>query len=335
MINVLEEQVTKRWDGLPSKLKEAIFSETNNDFLRELGATNNLSEEIIDQIALTVGDVLMGFLSSDDFEQEIRSANQLDSTVARSISQEINKKIFDPLREDIQRNYAPPSVSNSFVHPVDHPMPEPIPHEGKLSHLKYQEVRGSGSRFEVGSSKMEDEAVEDVDPRVKPEDDNVNAAVPFVLHQEESLDLSANAEDSLVDIPKINISDFKSEEKIESKPNPARIEIGVASISQKSETKSQKEDVRLVHYSTYFSSLAEKLNPRIMDPNPFRPRFVPKSQEKIKKNSLSTIVPRSLVRNPTNKTTQIKPLIKSTRIVPVGGVTGPEIAGVEGNTVYL
>ena len=50
----------------------------------------------------------MGFVHADDAAQEIRDAAQIDVKVAQSVADAINKRIFAPIRTDIDKAYQPP-----------------------------------------------------------------------------------------------------------------------------------------------------------------------------------------------------------------------------------
>ncbi|MBI3638664.1 hypothetical protein HY227_02910, partial [Candidatus Wolfebacteria bacterium] len=66
----------------------------------------HIPEEKAFNVATIVGDVLFGFLHAEDVLTQIKELG-VPPEVAGSISREIDKKIFAPVRPDIEKNYSP------------------------------------------------------------------------------------------------------------------------------------------------------------------------------------------------------------------------------------
>ena len=113
MLQISQQQVSERWDALPDNLKEALCSEFNANTVWQIGAFNHLSEEKISIIAIIVGDVIYGFLHPDDLDREIQQSLNLNPQIADSISREINRKIFAPIKTDLEKVYQPPIVAGA------------------------------------------------------------------------------------------------------------------------------------------------------------------------------------------------------------------------------
>jgi len=110
MLKIPRQQVLERWDVLPNNLKEALCSDPNSGIVWQIGALNHLPEEKISMMATIVGDVIFGFLHSDDLAREIQESLNLNSQIANSISHEINRKIFAPIKIDLEKIYSPVSA---------------------------------------------------------------------------------------------------------------------------------------------------------------------------------------------------------------------------------
>jgi hypothetical protein len=110
MLKIPRQRVLERWDTLPDNLKEALFSESNSSIVWQIGTLNHLSEEKISIMATIVGDVIFGFLHPDDLTREIQETLNLNPKIANSISREINRKIFAPLRSDLEKIYSPVTI---------------------------------------------------------------------------------------------------------------------------------------------------------------------------------------------------------------------------------
>ena len=110
MLKIPRQQVLERWDTLPDNLKEALFSESNSGIVWQIGTLNHLPEEKISMMATIVGDVIFGFLHPDDLTREIQESLNLNYQIANSISHEINRKIFEPIRIALEKVYSPVSA---------------------------------------------------------------------------------------------------------------------------------------------------------------------------------------------------------------------------------
>ncbi len=107
MIKISQNQALKRWGTLPDILKESIFSAYNAEILWRVCENQHLSEDKIDKVAVVTGDVLMGFLHPEDFAQEIHEALNINIEIAKAIAMEIDRKIFSPLKKELEKVYQP------------------------------------------------------------------------------------------------------------------------------------------------------------------------------------------------------------------------------------
>lgn len=107
MPNITKQQALFRWDILPMNLREAIFSERNAEILWQICELQHLPEDRIYRVATLAGDVIMGFIHPEDLAREIQEQVGLKFEVAEIIANEIIKKIFAPIRSDIDKIYSP------------------------------------------------------------------------------------------------------------------------------------------------------------------------------------------------------------------------------------
>ncbi|MBN2197754.1 hypothetical protein JW698_00945 [Candidatus Wolfebacteria bacterium] len=108
MLKISRQQVLNRWDTLSNKFKEALFSEYNYDFLLQICEKQHLTEDKIRKIAILVGDVIFGFLHPEDLAKEIKNELNINQEIASSIAEEIDKKIFLSIRDELEKVYQPP-----------------------------------------------------------------------------------------------------------------------------------------------------------------------------------------------------------------------------------
>jgi hypothetical protein len=107
MIKITQDRSLERWDLLPMVLREALYSEPNSDFLWKTCEAEHVPDKKIYDVARITGYVLMGFLHPEDVAEELHETIGVDQKTADSIEAELNKRIFAPLRQDIDKVYAP------------------------------------------------------------------------------------------------------------------------------------------------------------------------------------------------------------------------------------
>ncbi|MDP3948640.1 MAG: hypothetical protein Q8Q17_01675 [bacterium] len=92
---------------MPEILREAMSSEANSDIVWKTAENEHLPEDKIMVVSRLVGYVLMGFVHPEDLARELHDNLGIDSRIAASIAEPINKKIFQPLREELETIYSP------------------------------------------------------------------------------------------------------------------------------------------------------------------------------------------------------------------------------------
>ena len=107
MLSISQQQAGQRWEIITPPLREALFSDVNADFVWNLCQSEHLTEEKSYQVAEISGDVLLGFLHPEDLAGELVSSMDLPIPLAKTISDQINSRVFAPLRADIDKVYSP------------------------------------------------------------------------------------------------------------------------------------------------------------------------------------------------------------------------------------
>jgi hypothetical protein len=114
MLSVSQKQAGQRWDIITPQLREALFSDVNADFTWNLCQSEHLTEEMSYQVAELAGYVLLGLLHPEDLAGELVSSVDLPAPLAKTISDQINSRVFAPLRTDIDKVYSPMSKLGGF-----------------------------------------------------------------------------------------------------------------------------------------------------------------------------------------------------------------------------
>lgn len=116
-----QEQLDEKYKTLPQDLKDAIDSVEIGDLVAKIGDENNLmldqSAELMDQTAL----VMLGIISSEEFSNNLVKKLQISDDKANVIGAEINDKIFNKIRESLQKIQAQaesePSEESTYTTP--------------------------------------------------------------------------------------------------------------------------------------------------------------------------------------------------------------------------
>ncbi len=139
MVNVTQVQAQKRFQVLPETIQDAIFSVKSADIISSVCSQNHLSDEKTAKVSESAGWVLLGFIHPEDLAGEIRDSAGIDIKIASLIADQINTKIFQPIREEIEKIYAPSTegdeglaeklrpVSLEEIAPATEAVPAPAP----------------------------------------------------------------------------------------------------------------------------------------------------------------------------------------------------------------
>ncbi len=245
MLQISRQQVLERWDALPENLKEALFSEINANIVWQVGTLNHLSEEKISIMAMMVGDVIFGFLHPDDLAREIQETLNLNPQIANSISHEINRKIFAPLRIDLEKVYSP-------VNAIPEIKPPTKP-ETEIKIEKEIEFKPVAPKPEVVAKPVEITELPKTEirpPKIEPviAPKPISAEKPFIIHQE--TEARAFTEKKKTTMPTMGW--FKKER---SKTPESPIKVELETFGQKTEekkkpviAKTETPKQRIVHY---------------------------------------------------------------------------------------
>ena len=97
------EQIEEIYQKLPEDIKMALFSEVNALFIRQTAAKFHLPPEKIPNLAEMVGDVMIGIIPLTDFKQALQDSLDIDGQMSHAITQEVNFKIFTPIRLSLRK----------------------------------------------------------------------------------------------------------------------------------------------------------------------------------------------------------------------------------------
>lgn len=140
---------------LPHELRSAVRNVPLRQIIYALGREHRLTIEEIGQLAEGVLEFISGKIRREQLLETLTRLLQGDRTKAASASDELNAKVFGPIREAMQRATAPPPVV-SRVEPPPPPKPPTPPMARKPEPLIIYPLPMTGSmKQEAGSMERE------------------------------------------------------------------------------------------------------------------------------------------------------------------------------------
>jgi len=118
MINLTFEQINNRYDLLPEKLKEAIFSPSIDTAIIRLSQSYRLDNQKISSVAQNVGEILFGFENYKNLASDLQTDLNVDNRLATAIASDIVSKVLSPYRKELETAYSP-IVSTSTMKPQE------------------------------------------------------------------------------------------------------------------------------------------------------------------------------------------------------------------------
>jgi len=98
------EQFWKLYEKLAQELKDTLFAEETGNNIYEICKRNEVEEDL-EQIIDFVGQVLVGVLPPDQFQNTLEQELNLEKETAKKVAQEINRFVFYPVKPLLEDLY--------------------------------------------------------------------------------------------------------------------------------------------------------------------------------------------------------------------------------------
>lgn len=110
---ITEQELDKRFDILSGKLRDTLTSERSLSVVNQICEKNKITDdEKITIIHQLVGLVILGLIHPYDLGTEINDALSLENPkFANAIAEELNAKVFLPIKIELENNYHPINVA--------------------------------------------------------------------------------------------------------------------------------------------------------------------------------------------------------------------------------
>jgi hypothetical protein len=120
-----QEQYWQLFQKLPDELKEAVLSEKTAENIYDICQRNEI-DDIVSEIASITGQVLLGVLPPEEFQETLEKELKTENDTAKKVAQEINRFIFYPVKSSLEEIYKAP-VTPPPAGPRSVPPPEEKP----------------------------------------------------------------------------------------------------------------------------------------------------------------------------------------------------------------
>src|SRR3989344_7609039 len=98
-----EKDILERVSELPDDLRKALFARSTSDIIQNIGKNAGLPIDKIGELADETGRVMLGITPPSDYVKNLASRLGAPQEKARAIAEEINQKIFQPVRESLKK----------------------------------------------------------------------------------------------------------------------------------------------------------------------------------------------------------------------------------------
>ncbi|HEY4526407.1 MAG TPA: hypothetical protein VJK53_00950 [Candidatus Paceibacterota bacterium] len=119
-MNIQEnESIKERFKRLPKVVQDAIMSADVEKHLRELATNQKLHLDQWELLENQVMYTLLGIADSADLEKNIRENVGVPENIARELAAAISRIVFEPIRQELERNLEHPEAKKEGVSNVE------------------------------------------------------------------------------------------------------------------------------------------------------------------------------------------------------------------------
>ncbi len=125
MYQPTRQQVITQWEQMPDILREAMHSSLTIDEIDNIQTNFHLSDDKSNTLARLIRGVFYGLIHTEDLYKEIKDSLQIDPRLALDIYHEVDKKIFESFRKEIEDNFIRSKIG--AIKESEVPKPKSVP----------------------------------------------------------------------------------------------------------------------------------------------------------------------------------------------------------------
>jgi len=125
------DEAKKRYESLPSEIKNLIYSPEMSFTVQQIGQKNKLHIDQIDSLNTEIGQVMLGFVKTEEFLPALMEMLGIERAQADSIAKDVNDMLFLKIRESMKKvaemgSMSPTSSTPVTPTPVSAPVTAPL-----------------------------------------------------------------------------------------------------------------------------------------------------------------------------------------------------------------
>lgn len=125
----LQDKLSERFTQLPKAVQDAITSADVEKRMRDLADTQKLHLDQWETLENEVMLALLGFQPIEDLEKNIKSEVGVSDEIAKSLTENISKIVFEPIRQELERQLEHPEAKEAQLSGVDEARKEALASE--------------------------------------------------------------------------------------------------------------------------------------------------------------------------------------------------------------
>lgn len=99
------EEVEARLNSLPEDIRTLVYSADMDAVIQKIGSSYQLHIDQLPLLEAEVGEVMLGFVSAQEFVSNLEKTLEIDSSKAEQITKDINDQLFVKIRESMKKLY--------------------------------------------------------------------------------------------------------------------------------------------------------------------------------------------------------------------------------------
>lgn len=240
MQTVTNEQIYARWEQIPESLKEAFFSTENGELIWKTCEDLGLSEEVIDQVLIVFGNVLLGFTPINDLAKELQLIPGMDPKAVDPVIFQIDRRIFAPIKGDILKLYGEMAGTG----------PRIVAEEAPVSKTAEEGVPAMIAEESAGQVEIRKVQIGEKTAPIETKPEAASMEGPAIMHTEAELQPVAQKKRSLSSFG--GLFGFRRGEQKKEGPAVVAQVSTIEGLGKKPEemARTEQQPVRVVHYTS-------------------------------------------------------------------------------------
>lgn len=242
MLTISKNRFLGRLDLLPESIRNFAFSLEIGGTLRSIAEAHHLNKERVDKILALSGAVLFGFVHRTDFAKEIGESVDLDAKIAQSIADEVGRKVFSRIQNELDEFYQP--ILTDEETPENRKNTALTPDSSNFKIPSFTEFHRTPSKTTLVPPPPPSAPTSVTTPAV---------TTPFVLHEERGM--AENAKKDQMKGFSLPFGLFKPKQSEAPSTPRVTVEAPTDASAFAKASPDKKEEAKTVHYSEYRSNL--------------------------------------------------------------------------------